>query len=67
MAYSHTGGKGVLYYLHTMMVKLRGSGKKQQIFYFSKKKGSGTLDEVPKGYKVITSRRTGLPLLKKGR
>lgn len=66
MAYAHKGGKGVMYYLHTMLVKLRGSGKKQQIYYFAKKQGKNTLDAVPKGYKVVTSSRTGLPLLKKG-
>jgi len=43
-------------------VKLR-SGKIQRIFFFSKS-SSGSID-MPDGYKVIESKRTGLPLLKK--
>ncbi len=66
MAYTHKSPKGVLYYLHSMAVKLKGSGKKQTIFWFSTKKGQHAIDEMPKGYKIIHSRRTGLPLLKKG-
>ena len=48
------------------MVKLRGSGVKQTIYYFSPKSGKAAIDNLPKGYKIIHSRRTGLPLLKKG-
>lgn len=66
MAYAHKSPKGVTYYLHTMAVKLKGSGVKQTIYWFARKIGKNALDEVPKGYKVIVSKRTGLPLLKKG-
>ncbi len=65
MAYMHSSPKGVAYYLHTMNVKLKGSGVKQTIYWFARKVGKNALDSVPKGYKVVTSRRTGLPLLKK--
>jgi hypothetical protein len=66
MAYSFKNSKGVTYYLHTMIVKLKGSGKKQQIFWFATKVGSRALDALPKGYKVVTSKKTGLPFVKKG-
>ena len=66
MAYQHQTPKGVLYFLHSMVVELKGSGKKQTIYYFSGKKGKNAVDDMPKGYKIIHSRRTGLPLLKKG-
>ncbi|OGG28937.1 hypothetical protein A2973_01380 [Candidatus Gottesmanbacteria bacterium RIFCSPLOWO2_01_FULL_49_10] len=66
MAFADKNPKGVTYYLHTMVVRLKGSGKKQTIYYFARKVGRNALDRVPSGYKVIHSRRTGLPLLKKG-
>lgn len=65
MAFSHKNTKGVTYFLHSMEVKLKGSGKKQRIFWFARKAGKNALDAVPKGYKVMQSKRTGLPLLKK--
>ncbi|MGD2072546.1 MAG: hypothetical protein PVG65_03560 [Candidatus Thorarchaeota archaeon] len=60
--FSHTNSKGQTYWLHTKEVKLR-SGKVQRIFFFSKD-SSGSID-MPEGYTVIESKRTGLPLLKK--
>ena len=65
MAYEHKNKKGVKYFLHSKEVKLRGSGKKQRIFYFAGKAGRDAIDEVPEGYQVIESKRTSLPLLKK--
>lgn len=60
MAYEHNG-----YTLHTMIVKLKG-GRKQQIYFFSKKKPkSGTKCDLPDGYKVGVNKKTGLPYLKK--
>jgi hypothetical protein len=50
------------YWLHSKDVKLRG-GRNQRIFYFSKD-SAGSID-LPDGYKVIESSKTGLPLLKK--
>jgi len=43
-------------------VKLRG-GRIQRIFFFSKDP-SGAID-MPEGYEVVESKRTGLPFLKK--
>jgi hypothetical protein len=60
--FSHKNSKGTTYYLHSKDVKLRG-GKMQKIFFFSKV-SAGSID-MPNGYKVIESKRTGLPLLKK--
>ena len=66
MAYAHTNSKGTTYYLHTKEVKLRGSGKTQRIYFFARDQRDGGVDEVPAGYKVVESSRTGLPILKKG-
>ena len=53
------------YTLFTREVKLRG-GKKQSIYYFSKKlPKSGSPCEMPDGYAVGVNKRTGLPYLKK--
>lgn len=58
--------KGQTYYLHGMIATLRGNGRQQQIYYFSKVVDlSKSLDELPKGYKVVENSRTGLPVLKK--
>jgi len=65
MAYQYKNSRGQEYYLHSKEVDLR-SGKKQRIYYFSKTIGTNSLDEVPSGYKVVESQRTGLPVLKKG-
>jgi hypothetical protein len=60
--FSHKNSKGMEYWLHSKDVKLRG-GRNQRIFYFSKD-SAGSVD-LPDGYKVIESSKTGLPLLKK--
>ncbi len=65
MAFVHKTDDGRNYILHSMTVKLKGSGVKQTIYYFSRKAGKYAIDELPAGYKIIHSRRTGLPLLKK--
>lgn len=65
MAYAHTNSKGQTYYLHSRDVTLRGSGKKQTIYFFARKEAAGALDEVPSGFMVIESQRTGLPVLKR--
>ena len=66
MAFAHKTPKGIVYILHSMVVKLKGSGYKQRIYWFARKGGKTAVDELPKGYKIIHSRRTGLPLLKRG-
>ncbi|MDO8429004.1 MAG: hypothetical protein Q7S88_00040 [Candidatus Daviesbacteria bacterium] len=65
MAYKHTNNKGTDYYLHSTEVTLRGSGKIQRIYFFSKKE-SGAMDDLPEGYMIVENSRTGLPVLKKG-
>ena len=66
MVFQHKTSTGRVYNLHSQTVKLKGSGLKQTIYYFSPKKGKYAIDELPAGYKIIHSRRTDLPLLKKG-
>lgn len=65
MAYQHTNAKGIGYYLHSTEITLKGSGKKQTIYFFAKSERQGAMDEMPDGYKVIENKRTGLPVLKK--
>lgn len=64
MAYAHVNSKGQTYYLHGKQVTLRG-GRKQQIYYFSRKEKADALNEVPANFKVMENQRTGLPMLKK--
>jgi hypothetical protein len=64
MAYAFTNSKGVTYYLHFKDVNLKG-GRQQRIFFFARDIRDGSLDEVPDGYKVIETTRTGMPILKK--
>lgn len=65
MAFAYTNSKGDTYYLHERNVVLKGSGKKQTIYFFSRKVGSGSLDNIPSGRQVLEAKRSGLPLLKK--
>lgn len=64
MAHSETNSKGQTYFLHGKMVTLRG-GRKQQIYYFSRKEKADALDALPTGYEVMENKRTGLPMLRK--
>lgn len=64
MAYSYTNKKGDTYYLHKKDVTLRG-GRQQTIYYFAREVRDGAIDEVPAGYKVVETERTGMPVLKK--
>lgn len=64
MAYSYTNKKDVTYYLHKKDVTLRG-GRQQTIYYFAREVRDGAIDEVPAGYKVMETERTGMPVLKK--
>ena len=64
MAYQYTNSKGVRYYLHFKDVNLKG-GRVQRIYYFARDIRSGSLDNVPAGYRVIETERTGMPILKK--
>lgn len=66
MAYSYKNKKGITYFLHSQVVTLRGGGRKQTIYFFSKKQGANAIDDVPQGFKVVENLRTGLPVLKRG-
>lgn len=65
MAYSFKNSKGQTYYLHSKDVTLRG-GRQQTIYYFAREVKAGAIDAVPAGYKVMETKRTGMPVLKKG-
>lgn len=65
MAYKFKNSRGQDYYLHQKKVKLRGSGKEQTIYYFSRKAESNAIDDLPQGFGVKEVERTGLPVLKK--
>jgi len=60
--FSYRNSKGDEYWLHSKDVRLRG-GRIQRIFFFSKDPTNSI--DMPEGYIVIESERTGLPLLKK--
>lgn len=63
-AYSYTNSKGQTYYLHTREVTLK-NGRTQRIYFFARDIREGALEEVPAGYQVVETTRTGMPVLKK--
>lgn len=65
MAFTHINKRGLTYYLHAKDIVLRGSNKKQRIYFFKKSADKNALDQVPSGFRVIEVKRSGLPLLKK--
>jgi hypothetical protein len=64
MAFQFKNSKGVLYYLHTREVTLKG-GRAQRIYFFARDIRPGALDAVPEAYKVMETTKTGMPILKK--
>lgn len=64
MAYEYTNKKGMKYFLHSREVSLRG-GRKQRIFFFARDIRPGALDDLPDGYLVQETTKTGMPILKK--
>ena len=64
MAYSYTNSKGQTYYLHMKEVTLK-NGRQQTIYFFARDVRDGALDDVPAGYQVVETERTGMPVLKK--
>ncbi|MGB9004225.1 MAG: hypothetical protein WCB96_00725 [Candidatus Aminicenantales bacterium] len=64
MAYEYTNKKGMKYFLHSREVSLRG-GRKQRIFFFARDIRPGALDNLPDGYLVQETTKTGMPILKK--
>ncbi|MBI2074300.1 MAG: hypothetical protein HYT83_00510 [Candidatus Levybacteria bacterium] len=65
MAYKHTNTRGATYYLHKREVTLQGSGRKQTIYYFAREVGDNAINDIPSGFTVVESKRSGLPVLKK--
>jgi hypothetical protein len=64
MAYSYKNSKGQTYYLHSKKAG-RGGTSNRDLYYFAKEAKENALDDIPKGYLVVESERTGLPILKK--
>mgnify|MGYP003421538269 FL=1 len=64
MAFSYQNAKGVTYYLHGKKVTLK-NGRQQQIYFFARDVRAEALNEVPAGYAVVETKRTGMPVLKK--
>jgi len=54
---------GKTYYLHSRDVTLRG-GREQTIYFFAQTEKEGAMDELPAGYEVPETPRTGRPPLK---
>lgn len=65
MAYQYKNKKGTTYYLHKKDVTLRGSGKRQTIYFFAKNERSGAIDDLPQGFEVAENKRSGLPALRR--
>lgn len=65
MAYSHKNRKGETYYLHKQQVTLRGSGKKQTIYFFAREVRHNAIDDIPEGFMVVEAEKTGMPVLKR--
>lgn len=64
MAFGYTNSKGQEYFLHKKDVTLK-NGRQQTIYFFARDVREGALDEVPAGYQVVETQRTGMPVLKK--
>lgn len=63
-AFAYTNSKGQTYYLHTREVTLK-NGRVQRIYFFARDVRDGALEEVPEGYMVVETERTGMPVLKR--
>jgi hypothetical protein len=57
-----TNSKGQTYFLHRKQVDLRNG--QRTLYFFSKERKEGAIDEVPEGYE-ISEGRNGLPVLRK--
>lgn len=64
MAYTHTNSRGQTYVLHRRVTRA-GSPQERALHFFSRDEREDAIDELPAGYTVVESPRTGLPLLKK--
>lgn len=65
MAFTYKNPKGVLYYLNSKKVVLRG-GKEQVIYFFSKDERPETsVDKLPDGMEVNVNLRNGFLTIKR--
>ena len=64
MAFSYQNAKGVTYYLHGKKVTLK-NGRQQQIYFFARDVRAEAPNEVPAGYAVVETKRTGMHVIKK--
>ena len=64
MAFEFKNSKGQTYYLHANK-RVSKSGKEITMYFFARDVREGALDEVPAGYQVVETERTGMPVLKK--
>lgn len=63
MAYQYKNSRGNTYYLHSRDTGKDGKGK---LYFFAKEqKEEGGVKDLPKGYTIVESEKTGLPILKK--
>ena len=60
----HMNSKGQAYYLNSLEVILRGN-RPQTIYFFTRDVRDTGIEEIPAGFSIIESTRTGLPLLKR--
>jgi len=63
-AFQFTDSKGGVWYLHTKEVTLR-NGHEQVIYYFARVEDFDHTCDMPAGYEVMETKRTGMPVLKK--
>lgn len=64
-AYKHTNSRGVVYYLHSKEVTLKGNRKVTIYFFAKEEKPEGGCASVPADRVVMENVTTGLPFLKK--
>lgn len=64
MPYTFRNSKGDLYFLHRTTAGRNNDG---ELLYFAKSQNQNTIDELPDGYRVVESDRTGMPVVKKKR
>ncbi len=66
MAFSYKNSKGQTYYLHQKMVTLK-NGITRPIFFFARDEREGAVAELPAGYEVVETKRTGMPVLRRAK
>jgi len=61
--FTYTDSKGRDWHLHTKEVTLR-NGHNQTIYFFARNERAGRC-ELPAGFEVMETKRTGMPVLRK--